>query len=262
MGSRMASLSPYFNLLILLQQSRVMKKVSEEIIQELNSGHREASNLMEALAVDVKILLYNVLPEFHFPPLPASLGITKKYRIIAAELQKQFGFKLFEGLKIHASDTVRALACYLIGEQPFSFAEKLALVRPLADDHNSGVREWAWMALREDCTVALEHSVALLIPWTADLSHHIRRFASELTRPRGVWCKHISALREQPWLGLPILLPLRSDPAKYVQLSVGNWLNDAGKDHSKWVGNLCAEWRKVSRTKETEKICKRAMRNL
>lgn len=239
-----------------------MKKVSEEIIQELNSGHREASNLMEALAVDVKILLYNVLPEFHFPPLPASLGITKKYRIIAAELQKQFGFKLFEGLKIHASDTVRALACYLIGEQPFSFAEKLALVRPLADDHNSGVREWAWMALREDCTVALEHSVALLIPWTADLSHHIRRFASELTRPRGVWCKHISALREQPWLGLPILLPLRSDPAKYVQLSVGNWLNDAGKDHAKWVRDLCAEWMAASPTKETEKICKRGMRNL
>ena len=239
-----------------------MKKVSQERIKELNSGQREASNLMESLAVDVKILLHHVLPAFDFPALPASLGITKKYRLIAAELQKQVGFKLFENLKTHASDTVRTLACCLLGEQPFSFAEKLALVRPLADDHNSGVREWAWMAIRGDCTAALAHAIALLIPWTAAPSCNIRRFASEITRPRGVWCKHIRVLREQPWLGLPILLPLRSDPAKYVQLSVGNWINDAGKDHSKWVGNLCAEWRKVSRTKETEKICKRAMRNL
>ncbi len=239
-----------------------MKKVSQEIITELNSGQREASNLMESLAVDVKILLHHVLPAFDFPTLPASLGIIKKYRLIAAELQKQFGFMLFESLKTHASDTVRTLACCLLGEQSFSFSEKLALVRPLADDHHAGVREWAWMALREDCTAALEHSIALLIPWTAAPSCNIRRFASELTRPRGVWCKHIRVLREQPWLGLPILLPLRSDPAKYVQLSVGNWLNDAGKDHAKWVKDLCEAWVKASYNKDTDKICKRAMRNL
>ena len=162
-----------------------MKKVSQEIIKELNGGQREASNLMESLAVDVKILLRHVLPAFDFPALPASLGITQKHRLIAAELQKQFGFMLFESLKIHASDTVRTLACCLLGEQPFSFAEKLALVRPLADDHHAGVREWAWMAIREDCTAALAHAITLLIPWTAAPSHNIRRFASELTRPRG-----------------------------------------------------------------------------
>lgn len=239
-----------------------MKKVSSTIIQALHSGQREASNLMELLAVDIKFLLGNVLPAFHVPALPASLGITKKYRLIAAELQKQFGFTLFESLKTHTSDTMRALSCYLLAEQPFSFAKKLALVRPLADDHNAGVREWAWIALREDCAAAVAHTITLLIPWTADPSCNIRRFASELTRPRGVWCRHISMLREQPWLGLPILLPLCSDSAKYVQLSVGNWLNDAGKDHSKWVKDLCAAWVVASPTKETEKICKRAMRNL
>jgi 3-methyladenine DNA glycosylase AlkC len=239
-----------------------VKKVSKEILKELNSGQREASNLMEMLAVDIKTLLHHVLPAFNCPVLPTSLGITKKHRLIAVELQKQFGFQLFERLKAHASDTIRTLACCLLGEQPLSFTEKLALIRPLADDHHSGVREWAWMALREDCTAALARSIALLIPWTSDPSCNIRRFASELTRPRGVWCKHIHALREQPWLGLPILLPLRSDPAKYVQLSVGNWLNDAGKDHAKWVKDLCAAWVKASYTKDTDKICKRAMRNL
>jgi 3-methyladenine DNA glycosylase AlkC len=239
-----------------------VKKISKATIKELHSGQRETSNLMELLAVDVAILLNNVLPTFNVPVLPASLGITKKYPLIASELQKQFGFKLFESLKVHASDTMRALACYLLAEQPFSFEEKLTLVRPLADDHNSGVREWAWIALREGCERAIAHAITLLVPWTTDPSSNIRRFVSELTRPRGVWCKHISELRAQPWLGLPLLLPLRSDPAKYVQLSVGNWLNDAGKDHAKWVQDLCAEWMAASPTKETEKICKRATRNL
>jgi 3-methyladenine DNA glycosylase AlkC len=239
-----------------------VKEISKEIIEALNSGQREASNLVELLAVDIEILLNNVLPAFDTPALPASLGITKKYRLIGAELQRQFGFTLFESLKTHTSDTMRALACYLLAEQPYAFEEKLALVRPLADDHNSGVREWAWLAVREDCAAAVANAITMLIPWTVDPSSNIRRFASELTRPRGVWCKHISALREKPWLGLPILLPLRSDPAKYVQLSVGNWLNDAGKDHAKWVKDLCAAWVVASPTKETEKIGKRATRNL
>jgi len=239
-----------------------MKKISKETIDALNSGQREASNLMEFLSVDLKILLSNVLPEFNCPALPASLGVTKKHRLISAELQKQFGFGIFERLKAHQSDTIRTFACYLLGEQPFSFAEKLELVRPLADDSNSGVREWAWIVIRNDLAVELEQAIELLVSWTADPSENIRRFASELTRPRGVWCKHISALRNKPWLGLPILAPLSSDPAKYVQLSVGNWLNDAGKDHPKWVTDLCAEWIKNSPTKETGKICKRAMRSL
>ena len=132
----------------------------------------------------------------------------------------------------------------------------------IRDSSNSGLREWAWIVIRDDLVMELEQAIELLVSWTADPSKNIRRFASELTRPRGVWCKHISVLRNKPWLGLPILAPLSSDHAKYVQLSVGNWLNDAGKDHPKWVTDLCAEWIKNSPTKETGKICKRAMRSL
>ncbi|MDP5083061.1 MAG: DNA alkylation repair protein [Rickettsiaceae bacterium] len=239
-----------------------MKKISQEVIDALNSGQRESGNLMEFLSVDIKLLLKNVLPEFSCPIFPGNFGVTKKYRLIGTELQKQFGFEIFEKLKAHKSDTIRTFACYLLGEQKISFVQKLKLVRPLADDNNAGVREWAWIVLRDDLILDLEDSIKLLVAWTSDPSDNIRRFASELTRPRGVWCKHITALRAQPWLGLPILLPLYSDPAKYVQLSVGNWLNDAGKDHPSWVIDLCREWQNNSSTAETNKICKRAMRNL
>ena len=82
-----------------------MKKIPQEIIDALNSGQRESSNLMEFLSVDIKLLLKNVLPEFDCPIFPIPFGVTKKHRMIGAELQKQFGFAIFEKLKTHKSDT-------------------------------------------------------------------------------------------------------------------------------------------------------------
>ncbi len=238
------------------------KQISLDIVNQLNKGEKEATNLMEFLAVDLTLLLANTIPEFNFPKLPKPLGITKKFKLVAISLHTQFGFKIFDTLSIHKSDSIRALACYILGEQKLSFPEKLNLIKPLADDPNSGVREWAWMVLRADFTQELTKSIKLLSRWTEESSDNIRRFASELSRPRGVWCSHIKELRKEPWLGLGIIEPLRSDKAKYVQLSVGNWLNDAGKDHPDWVKDLCRDWSNQSTTPYTEKICKRAMRNL
>jgi 3-methyladenine DNA glycosylase AlkC len=238
------------------------KQISQDIVNQLNKGEKEATNLMEFLAVDLTLLLANTIPEFNFPKLPKPLGITKKFKLVAISLHTQFGFKIFDTLSIHKSDSIRALACYILGEQKLSFPEKLNLIKPLADDPNSGVREWAWMVLRADFTQELTKSIKLLSRWTEESSDNIRRFASELSRPRGLWCSHIKELRKEPWLGLDIIEPLRSDKAKYVQLSVGNWLNDAGKDHPDWVKDLCRDWSNQSTTPYTEKICKRAMRNL
>ena len=157
---------------------------------------------------------------------------------------------------------MRGLSSYLIGEQEISFKEKLKLSQTLADDNNSGVREWAWGAIRNDFSSNLEDNIKIITPWTINDKANIRRFASEMSRPRGVWCLHITKLRKDPKMGLKILEPLKSDPAKYVQLSVGNWLNDAGKDNPNWVIDLCSKWQKECNTKETAKICKRALRNL
>ena len=97
------------------------------------------------------------------------------------------------------------MACYILGEQKLSFPEKLNLIKPLADDPNSGVREWAWMVLRADFTQELTKSIKLLSRWTEESTDNIKRFASELSRPRGVWCSHIKELRKEPWLGLDII---------------------------------------------------------
>jgi len=239
-----------------------MKNISPERLHLLNSGIAETRILIEILAIDFALLLHNVLPEFIYPELPEKLGITKRYSLIAQAIDNQFGFKILNQLKEHQSDSIRGLGCYLIGQQKCSFDEKLSYIRDLADDTNPGVREWAWIAIRPHFLSDAPSAINLLEPWASDSSDNVRRFASEISRPRGVWCKHAQILRETPILGLPILQKLNNDPAKYVQLSVGNWLNDAGKDHPDWVMNLCAQWQKESPTTNTTKICKRALRNL
>jgi len=118
------------------------------------------------------------------------------------------------------------------------------------------------MAVRDAVVGSLDEALALLQPWVRDDDPNIRRFASELTRPRGVWCAQIEALKAEPWRALPLLEPLRADGSRYVQNSVANWLNDASKTQAEWVDGVCARWVKESNVAETRYIAKRALRTL
>jgi 3-methyladenine DNA glycosylase AlkC len=244
--------------------ARRIAEIPEKILADLNAGRRESRNLVEGLAIDFRQLLFAAAPElecinFEFP----AAGILQRMAFAGTALYHRFGRAGIERFAKHPSDTVRGWAAYMIGgSTDYSLKERLDLIRRLADDPHFGVREWAWLAVRPAVVARTEEAVRMLTPWTAEPSANLRRFASELTRPRGVWCAHLTALKTDPELGLSILEPLRSDPAKYVQDSVANWLNDAGKTQPKWVTTLCRRWRKESPTPETERICKRATRNL
>jgi len=136
-----------------------------------------------------------------------------------------------------------------------------ASLRLIADKH-FGVREIVWMALRPEIEKDLGKSIEILSNWTTNSDENIRRFTTEVIRPRGVWCKHLESLKENPEQALFILEKLKSDKSKYVQDSVGNWLNDASKTKPKFVIELCEKWKGNSQTKETEKIIKRALRTI
>lgn len=238
-----------------------MKKISRERLEVLNTGEVESKNLMEFLSLDMELILKNNFPDFNYPTFLQKIGILQKLEQIAISLNDQFGFKKFEQFSSHKSDFIRSLSCYLLAKQKISFEDKLNLAKKLADDQNSGVREWAWLAIRPDFAKNLAKNISYLIPFTF-YSPNLRRFASELSRPCGVWCKHIPELRAEPWLGLEIIEPLKSDDSKYVQLSVGNWLNDASKTQAVWVRELCLKWQNESPTNHTYKICKRAQRTM
>lgn len=234
----------------------------------LNAGAVEAATLTECLAVDFAALMRAVLPELGEDAIAAMQqaageGISRRMALAARLIHERHGLATVGELRDHVSDTARGWACFTIGAaEDVTLAARLTAIRPFADDHHFGVREWSWMAVRPHIAADLDNAIALLAGWTAEPSERLRRFASEATRPRGVWCAHLGPLRQSPEKALPILEPLRADPAPYVQDSVGNWLNDASKDRRDWVRSLCARWSAESATSATARICKRALRSI
>jgi 3-methyladenine DNA glycosylase AlkC len=235
--------------------------IPEERVYLLNQGLEPSQNLQETLAIDFNTLLSHVFPRIPQAQIHQSEGVTKRMSKMANHILQHKGAEAFYQLQSHSSDIARGWACYVLSQLNYPLEDTLDFIAPLADDGHSGVREWAWLALRPLLANDVVQSIDLLASWTQSPSERIRRFVTEGTRPRGVWCPHIPLLKQEPWLGLKLLTPLRSDPSIYVQKSVGNWLNDAGKHRPEWVQELCQEWLTISPTRETQKICKRATRN-
>lgn len=238
-------------------------EVPSQVVRELNRGERETANLAEGLAVDFAILAK------HIGLAPRAVnrlaradadGVTKRMRL-AGELVAEEG--LGAKCAVHASDTVRGWACFAIGRESASLEEAIDAIRLLADDRHFGVREWAWLSVRPHIAADVERAIELLVPWAQEGSENSRRFASEATRPRGVWCAHIALLKNEPALGLPVLEPLQGDASRYVQDSVANWLNDASKTQREWVASLTEAWLDARPDDpHTARICRRARRSL
>lgn len=246
--------------------ARSIKEVDPDILKKINLGKEETLTLAEILAADIFQILRNCFPRISKNDLDLlqakNLKITGKMKLAGQILHKNAYLKEFDKITSHKSDIIRGAAAYMLAEENLSVKEMLQKIKPLADDSNPGVREWAWIALRPKISKDINKSIKTLENWVFEKSPNIRRYASEITRPRGVWCNHIQILKENPELGLPILSPLKNDAEKYVQDSVANWLNDAGKTRGDFVKKTCAEWKKGSSTKQTNRIVERALRNL
>ncbi len=94
---------------------------------------------------------------------------------------------------------------------------------------------------------------------------HIRRWASEGSRPYLPWGEKIRQSVLDPSLNLKILEKLRFDPELYVRKSVANHLNDIAKDHPNLVIQTLKKWQKETPDnykKEFQFILARALRTL
>lgn len=254
-----------------------VKDIPVSILQQLNSGTRQTSNLTEWLGVDQLLLLRNVLvqakKEKYVAPVVKEINELKKKTVntVNAVIGKQLFIQitvnkdhtLLPYLAAHTSDMVRCWAAYIVSaDNNTSLPDLFKKIQAFAADQHFGVREIAWLAIRPILSQHLSESIIILSKWALHKDENIRRFASEATRPRGVWCEHIAVLKNDPAQGLNILEPLRSDPSKYVRDSVGNWLNDASKTQPGFVTTLCRRWQKESNTKETAYIIQKAMRTI
>ncbi len=254
-----------------------LRDIPPELIALLNHGEMETATLTEQTAMDFAVLLgtldgwsgnaVGLAQEAACQNFPVH-GLVKRMELAGRMVGRHGAFDDTEALQqliVHPSDTVRGFACFAVAWHPeLGFADKFMVMKPLAADRHFGVREWAWLALRPAVVTAPFKAIDLLHGWVSEPDANLRRFAVEITRPRGVWAKHIAPLQAEPWHGLPLLEPCRLDESRYVQDSVANWLNDAAKSQPEWVREVCRDWRRNDRDNNSAcgYIVKRAQRNL
>lgn len=100
-----------------------------------------------------------------------------------------------------------------------------------------------------------------LLKWCEHPSEHLRRLASEGSRPRLPWGMRLPQYIQNPEPLLNILEKLKADESLYVRRSVANNLNDISKDNPEWMIDLCASWLSDSH-EHTNWIVKHALRSL
>ena len=115
-------------------------------------------------------------------------------------------------------------------------------------------------AIRHFLRSDLERSLELMHDWAQDDNHHVRRLASEGSRPRLPWSFRLEAVQANPRLAAGILDRLKADDSLYVRKSVANHLNDVTKEHPEWVLDVIEGW--SLENKHTAWIAKHALRSL
>lgn len=89
-----------------------------------------------------------------------------------------------------------------------------------------------------------DESMEFLLACADDKNYHVRRLASEGTRPRLPWSPKVSIDYRTP---LPILEKLYRDPTRYVTRSVANHLNDISKLDAPLVLEMLRRWKELDR---------------
>jgi 3-methyladenine DNA glycosylase AlkC len=256
--------------------ARRMNAVPAGVLRDLAAGRCETVNLMEWLAADMGKLARNVAKSLPEGVVRSALrqaarevagqGVTFRLKILGRAIAADMGIARGSDFRVfseHRSDLVRQWACYAVNDQSLgsTLKERLQATLVFASDPNMSVREAAWMAFRPHVQANLDESLGLLTDLAGDDDFARRRFAVEVTRPRSVWGEHLKPLKRDPELALALLRKVRCDPSKYVQLAVGNWINDASKSRPDWALQICAEWMQ-SADPNTRKIVFRGLRTL
>ncbi|GAA1750286.1 DNA alkylation repair protein [Nonomuraea bangladeshensis] len=105
-----------------------------------------------------------------------------------------------------------------------------------------------------------DDALKIMHTWAESPDEHLRRLASEGTRPRLPWATRVGWLMT-PGPTLPLLDRLRDDPSAYVRRSVANHVNDLAKDHPEAALALLARWRSDGGS-HVEKVLRHAVRGL
>ncbi|KAA0924917.1 MULTISPECIES: DNA alkylation repair protein [unclassified Rhodococcus (in: high G+C Gram-positive bacteria)] len=116
-------------------------------------------------------------------------------------------------------------------------------------------------AIRSFLRADLDRSLAIASDWTTSSDEHVRRLASEGTRPYLPWSVRVPEILERPGVTVPILDRLYRDDSDYVRRSVANHLNDVSRDVPDLVVRTTTRWLDDPDA-HTEKLVRHALRTV
>ena len=117
-----------------------------------------------------------------------------------------------------------------------SFDDALALLAELTP------RLTAEFAIRGLLRHNLPRALSIALLWTASDDEHVRRLATEGTRPYLPWSTRVPGIQSSPELTIPILDALYRDESDYVRRSVANHLNDVSRFNPELVVATATRW--------------------
>jgi len=153
-------------------------------------------------------------------------------RILLAILAEDRGFEPIE----HAGLRLMAIPCFIERyglEHPAESLDAMEIVTRVSSCE---------FALRPLIAHEPEKTMARLRQWAKAGDEHLRRLASEGSRPRLPWGAQLKGLIADPTPTLALLERLKDDSSLYVRRSVANHLNDIGKDHPERLLARMEEW--------------------
>lgn len=115
-------------------------------------------------------------------------------------------------------------------------------------------------AIREFLKRDLKKTIKVMNQWAKDKNPHVRRLASEGSRPRLPWSFKLDDVIKDPKNTQSILETLKTDEDLYVKKSVANHLNDLSKDNTQYMLEIIKGWDKSNA--HTAWIIKHASRTL
>jgi 3-methyladenine DNA glycosylase AlkC len=108
------------------------------------------------------------------------------------------------------------------------------------------IRSSSEFAVRPFIMSKPEQMTRQMLDWSKSSNEHVRRLASEGSRPRLPWGEALIIFKCDPTPVISILNQLKEDPSLYVRKSVANNLNDISKDNPSVIVEIIKQWKGVN----------------
>lgn len=185
--------------------------------------------------------------------LLADVGET--YASLADTVRRVMSHASFTGWMIWPVTTALSVSAVADGGHA-AFDDAMRLLRQLTS------RSTAEFAIRALLSHDLGRAMGTIAgQWLESDDEHVRRLASEGTRPYLPWATRVPGILRDPETTVPILNALYRDESEYVRRSVANHLNDLSRDHRALVISTARGWL-TDPDENTEGLLTRGLRTL